>query len=85
MKSLKEYILKIIKVWTINNVWSGLNTLQEAIENQGGTYYAMREIRKEVKALKDDGMIELVPTYNEDGMVRGSGYFVTMKGLTKKT
>lgn len=53
----------------LDGVWYGYFALSDE------TGIPINELKKICKKLRTNGTIKLMPTYNEDGVICGSGYF----------
>jgi len=76
-----QIILDILAEWHdhgyFDGVWYGYNTLHDEILTRSGVDYKMNNIKYAMKKLRREDAVSLQPTYTEEGIICGSGYFIT--------
>lgn len=77
---LADAVLKVLKKWNKPNgdfdaMWYGYECLMDEIKQEGHSP-TVRELKKEIKNLKQSGKIELRPTYDYEYHLSGRGWFL---------
>ncbi len=70
---LDAIVRQKIEKWSnscYDGIWCGYSPLSDE------TGIPVNKLKKICKKLKTDGVIKLKPTYDDDGMICGSGYFI---------
>lgn len=78
---MESAIIKILKSWENMpqhngmDMWLGYEALMDELKSMG-IFPSMRELKATMKKLKELNTIELLPTYDYDYRLCGSGYFI---------
>ncbi len=75
---LRPYrVLEILDEWSSEDdgFWHGYSQLHDELWDRYEIKVTDRRLRAIMSKLRYDGIIEYGPTYDQDGMVSGSGYF----------
>lgn len=65
---MREEILRVLKGWDRQNMWYGYEYLADE------TGFTVKELKKEMRAMRKDGLVKLVATFGDDNLVQGRGY-----------
>ena len=78
---LGNVILQSLKAWETPNhgefdaMWYGYDSLMDEIISRG-INPTLKEVKSEMKNLRNKGIIELKPCYDSDHTLCGRGYFI---------
>jgi len=73
---VRQKILKVLQEWgkptgMFDGMWKGY----ERLADDTGIY-DIKLLKKEMKILHKENKVELKPTYNDDGIINGRGWFI---------
>lgn len=74
-------ILEVLKSWEnpihgeFDAMWYGYEALLDEVKNKG-TDTTLKDLKKAMKMLREQGVVELKPTYDSEWTMCGSGYFI---------
>lgn len=71
-------VFNVLKHWDTleRGYWPGMDALFDDLEVYHNLYPTLQEVKTALKVLREKGLIEVLPTFNEStGLLNGSGYF----------
>lgn len=80
---LRDGIIDVLKTWDKPNgdfdaMWYGYESLLDELKERGYTPKLTR-LKKEIKQLASEGIIELLPLHDDEHKICGRGWFINSK------
>jgi len=78
---LCDSILEVLKSWEnekrgdFDAMWYCYETLLDEVREKG-IKTTIKELKKSIKKLREQGVVELKPIYDDEWKICGSGYFI---------
>jgi len=83
MKNIElcDAILEILHEWEdlsyeFDGVWLGYETLYDQLKEKYDIVATDNELKQSMRYLKQKGHVQHKPTYDSDGKINGSGWFI---------
>lgn len=79
---MEKAIIEVLKIWgkpnfDFDGIWYGYPALLDEINEHLEIKATLPQLKREMKSLKEKGIVDYLTTFDSEGNLCGKGYFLT--------